>query len=120
VTETKQEVNPSVLEAMSSYFGKPGADMLHEVTESYQGALVSKKLEIDAGTATQAENDNFISIYNAAHNNATPQTSTNGYQQINYDKNGNQTDVLYKSGKAEAIFKDPTGKKTPLTIKIYP
>lgn len=45
------------------------------------------------------------------HNNATPQTSINGYQLINYDKNGNQTEVLYKSGKAEAIFKDPTDKK---------
>jgi len=50
-------------------------------------------------------------LYNAAHNNATSQTSTDGYQQINYDKNGKQTDILYKSGKAEAILKIQLVKK---------
>lgn len=59
VTETKQEINPSVLGEISDYFGKPGADVLHELTESYQGALISRILGIDAGIATQAENDNL-------------------------------------------------------------
>ncbi|WP_079241034.1 RHS repeat domain-containing protein [Chryseobacterium indologenes] len=117
ITETKQEVNPFILGAMSNYFGKPGADMLHEVTESYQGALISQKLGKDAGYASEADNEDFFSIYNSAHNAATPQTSK-GYQQINYDKNGNQTTNLYKSGRSEAVFK--TSGKAPLIVPIYP
>lgn len=34
----KQEVNADVLEKISTAYEKPGADMLHEVTESYKGA----------------------------------------------------------------------------------
>ena len=116
--ETKQEVNPTVLGAMSDYFGKPGADMLHEVTESYQGALISQKLGKDAGIATQADNDNPFSIYNGAHNSATPQTD--GYDVRYFDKTGNPSSVLYKSGRAEFFITDPSGVKTPKIIQTYP
>ena len=37
----EQDVNPGILEKMSTTHNKPGADMLHEVTEAYQGALIS-------------------------------------------------------------------------------
>ncbi|MPS66752.1 MAG: RHS repeat-associated core domain-containing protein [Chryseobacterium sp.] len=118
VTETKQEVNPTVLGAMSDYFGKPGADMLHEVTESYQGGLISQKLGKDAGVATQAENDDPFSIYNAAHNSATPQTG--GYDVRYFDKTGAPSSVLYKSGTAEFFVTDPSGVKKPKVIQTYP
>ncbi|WP_445223274.1 RHS repeat-associated core domain-containing protein [Chryseobacterium sp. MYb328] len=118
ITETKQEVNPTVLGAMSDYFGKPGADMLHEVTESYQGALISRKFGINAGVATQAENDNPFSIYNAAHNSATPQTDA--YDVRYFDKNGKASNILYKSGKAEFFVTDPSGVKKPKVVQTYP
>lgn len=38
----QQEVNPQVLGTMSKVNDKPGADMLHETTEAYQGALISQ------------------------------------------------------------------------------
>ncbi len=116
--ETKQEVNPTVLGAMSDYFGKPGADMLHEVTESYQGALISKKIGIDAGIAGQTDGDDPFSIYNGAHNSATPQTD--GYDVRYFDKTGNPSSVLYKSGKAEFFVTDPSGVKKPKVIQTYP
>ena len=116
--ETKQEVNPTVLGAMSDYFGKPGADMLHEVTESYQGALISQKLGKDAGIATQADNDNPFSIYNGAHNSATPQTD--GYDVRYFDNTGTPSSVLYRSGTAEYFITDPSGVKRPKIIQTYP
>ena len=120
ITETYQEVNPTVLGSMSNYFGKPGADMLHEVTESYQGGVIARKLGHDAGYASQAENDNFVSIYNAAHYSATPQTAVNGYQVNYYDKNGKPVNVLYNTGTAEFTVTDPAGAKKPLVIQKYP
>ncbi|WP_314244826.1 RHS repeat-associated core domain-containing protein, partial [Empedobacter tilapiae] len=38
---TQQEINPNVLGTMSETHSAPGIDVLHEVTESYQGALLS-------------------------------------------------------------------------------
>ena len=44
----RQDVNPGVLSAADSYYGKPGQNMLHEVTEAYQGAKISQGLGISA------------------------------------------------------------------------
>lgn len=99
ITEAYQEVNPLVLGAMSKYYGKPGADMLHEITEAYQGAIIARTLGHNAGFASEGENANSFSIYNAAHNAATPQTG--GYQFKFYDKNGNPASQLYNTGRAE-------------------
>ncbi len=118
ITNAYQEVNPKVLGAMSDYFNKPGVDMLHEVTESYQGALISRRLGVNSGFASQAENDNPFSVYNAAHNNATPQT--NGYDVRYFDKNGKPSSVLYKSGSAEFFVTDPSGVKKSQVVQTYP
>lgn len=42
IVVANQEVNPQVLGPMSNANGKPGADMMHEVTEAYQGAVTSQ------------------------------------------------------------------------------
>ncbi|UKB82243.1 RHS repeat-associated core domain-containing protein [Chryseobacterium sp. MEBOG06] len=118
ITNAYQEVNPKVLGAMSDYFNKAGADMLHEVTESYQGALISRRLGVNSGFASQAENDNPFSVYNAAHNNATPQTD--GYDVRYFDKNGKPSSVLYKSGSAEFFVTDPSGVKKSQVVQTYP
>lgn len=114
VVNTKQEINPNVLEKMSTYFGKPGADTLHEVTESYQGGLTSKSVaggQMGDSTTPQGEID-----YDNAHNSATPQTD--GYDISIKDKNGNPSNVLYSTGTAEYFVSD--GIKPPVVIQTYP
>ena len=41
------------LSAMSTAHGKPGADMLHEVTEAYQGVLISQQSGISSPVSNQ-------------------------------------------------------------------
>ena len=77
-----QEVNPEVLDLMSNTHGKPGADMLHELTEAYEGALISTNQK-----KSSPASNNKNSVYNRAHNKATPQSGP-VYQHL-YDKDGN-------------------------------
>jgi RHS repeat-associated protein len=72
----KQEVNPTSLNLKSGVYDKPGQDMLHEVTEGYQGGLLAKKLGISISPASEA-NTNMVeptaySFYEYAHNAAIP------------------------------------------------
>lgn len=115
-------MNPFVFGNMSDFYRKPGADTLHEVTESYKGAKLSQIFNLSVvGVAVPAEGDNPFSIYSMSHNSATPQTATNGVGYNYYDKNGNLSNELYKSGRAEYIVKDPSNKKEPQrTIQTYP
>ncbi len=66
---TTQEINPNVLAKFSDANNKPGAGVLHEVTESYEGGLISQKAGVSSPAANVAG-----SVYDAAHTNATPQT----------------------------------------------
>ncbi|MBS1633033.1 MAG: RHS repeat-associated core domain-containing protein [Bacteroidetes bacterium] len=61
--QANQEVNPNVLGTMSTAHGKPGADMLHEVTEAYQGALISQQDGVPSPASNAAG-----SVYPTAHN----------------------------------------------------
>jgi hypothetical protein len=65
----RQEVNPEVLGAMSNAYGKPGQDMMHEVTEAYQGALISQRSGVSSPISNQPG-----SVYPDAHNIAIPQS----------------------------------------------
>jgi RHS repeat-associated protein len=67
--EAYQEVNVSVLSLISSTNDKPGADLLHEVTEAYEGALISKKAGESSGDASTQG-----SVYPKAHRRATNQS----------------------------------------------
>ncbi|HLN52607.1 MAG TPA: RHS repeat-associated core domain-containing protein, partial [Lentimicrobium sp.] len=49
--EAFQQVNPKELGKMDAYVDKPGAAMLHEVTEPYEGAKISQKTGISASKA---------------------------------------------------------------------
>jgi hypothetical protein len=93
--DAKQEVNPGVLNKMSTAHGKPGADMLHEVTEAYQGGLISQKKGISSPVSNQDG-----SVYPNAHLRATKQ-SGNIYERI-YDAFGKEmkmnTDGSYPTG----------------------
>jgi hypothetical protein len=50
----EQSVNPNVLGEISEAHDKPGADMLHEVTEAYQGALISQKKGVSSPASNQS------------------------------------------------------------------
>ncbi|MGV0923456.1 RHS repeat-associated core domain-containing protein [Empedobacter tilapiae] len=84
---TQQEINPNVLGTMSETHSAPGIDVLHEVTESYQGALLSIQNGVSSPRAGLSE-----SVYPSAHSSAVPQ-SGNVYQRI-YDANGNELQKL--------------------------
>ena len=73
---TKQDVNPSDLKALSDYYGMPGQDMLHEVTESYEGGLLAleRKESINNSLAD-------ISSFQIVHQRAIPQSG--GFNQEN-------------------------------------
>ncbi len=65
----EQEINPGVLNKASTGNGKPGADILHEVTEAYQGALISEKKGVSSPAANKSG-----SVYGKAHRKATSQS----------------------------------------------
>ena len=87
-----QEVNPNLLGEIDSFTGDFGKMIMHEVTESYQGAIESFKTGVSAPKATMAERNNPQSAYSRAHNLAEKQSPMK-YQ--DYDANGNR---LYDNG----------------------
>ncbi len=95
---TNQEVNPNVLGTMSTALGKPGADMLHEVTEAYQGGLISQK----QGTSSPASNKPG-SVWPRAHGRATKQSGSI-FERV-YDASGKELQKLPEGGY-------PTGAKS--------
>lgn len=88
---TEQEVNPTVLNTMSTAHGKPGAEMLHEVTEAYQGGLISQKNGVSSPESNQPS-----SVYQKAHNRATNQ-SGQMFERI-YDATGAEMQMLQGGG----------------------
>ena len=111
---TNQEINPGVLESMSTYYGKPGADVLHEVTESYEGGKIAQKTGYSTPSTARPRG---MGIYNIAHAAATPQS---GDVFVDYrDSNGNSTgDTLLKNGTGSYSVQE--GTRPPLVIQTYP
>jgi len=97
----QQEINPKVLGAADEQTATPGKMIMHETTEAYQGALISKKQGVSSGTANQPG-----SVYQQAHNNATPQTPV--YQTM-YDSNGNATQNVQQAVRVEWSVVNSTG-----------
>ena len=93
-----QEVNPNVLGSADAHTNKQGKMMMHEATEAYVGAQISKKSGVSASPATWADASNPRSVYRKAHRKATPQTRV--YQTL-YDKNGSVTTDLNQAVRAE-------------------
>ncbi|WP_172805236.1 RHS repeat domain-containing protein [Aquiflexum balticum] len=110
IVVAEQEVNPGVLGKMSTAHGKPGADMLHEVTEAYQGGLISQK----QGTSSPASNK-AGSVYPRAHGRATKQSGSI-FERI-YDASGKEMKMAPSGGypagvkSADWYVKDKKGNK---------
>lgn len=101
MVEANQEINPNVLGAADSHTQTPGKMTIHELTEAYQGALISQKKGVSSG------NSNTIgTVYEKAHDRATPQTLV---EQVLYDKNGKVTQDINKAARAEWIVTNSRG-----------
>lgn len=113
----QQEINPTVLGTMSTYYNKPGADTLHEVTEAYQGAKISQASGVSSGV-----NGTPNSVYNQAHSSATPQSGV--VRETIYDAQGNTLQMLpggvYPPTTAKADYSVQSGNRTPVIIQTYP
>jgi len=112
-----QEINPAVLGTMSTYYNQPGADTLHEVTEAYQGAVMSQASGVSSGVGGQPN-----SVYPQAHNSATPQTGP--VTQNVYDANNNvvypTANGSYPPTAVRAEFTVQQGNRAPVIIQTLP
>jgi len=76
-----QEVNPYVLSKMDEYDNNSvGKNLLHEITEAHEGIKLSRKKNISS-----PDSKSVNSVYNEAHNLATPQTKVYDYKNENPD-----------------------------------
>jgi RHS repeat-associated protein len=114
---TNQIVNPGVLSAADNYYGTPGSLTLHEVTESYQGALISQEAGTSAPVATQADANNSNSVYSRSHKAATPQKMT--ILQDVYDGKGNKV-LATDPNAAKVEYSVQEGSRKPQIIMTYP
>ncbi len=87
VVHTKQLLNVDVLDCLSDANGKPGFDVIHEITESFIGGKISLKMEVDS---PQAGEDG--SVYSRAHKMATPQSGK--VRVYYYDLNNNEVSEI--------------------------
>ena len=94
VVYTLQTVDPIILNNISSVYSKPGADLLHEVSESYEGALIAKE---ESRSINNSKEDSFY--YKKAHERAYPQSGI-----VNADRNGNSI-LIHVKGKHIATIK---------------
>jgi len=69
VVVANQEINPAVLRKADAAFGTVGKMTLHEVTEAYQGALISQRSGVSAGVGSSTN-----PTYLTAHATAVNQT----------------------------------------------
>lgn len=71
IVETSQAVNPDQLESFSNANNKPGQGIMHGITESYEGGLISQKSGVSSPKAGDVG-----SVYPQAHQMASPQPGT--------------------------------------------
>ena len=109
----EQEINPKVLSTADNYYGKPGGNTLHEVTEAYQGAKISQASGISSGNANATTN-----IYQSAHNSATPQTGA--IFERAFDARGNILPAGVYTGAVRAEYYVQKGFKAPVIILKIP
>lgn len=81
---------------------------MHEVTESYQGALISQENRVSSGNSRES-ND----IYLEAHGKATPQSEIKMFL---YDKNGRKTREQKEAVKMEVVVINPHNKKNKTKV----
>ena len=116
--EARQEINPIVLGSADAHTRTPGKMIMHEVTEAYAGAKISKRSGKSASPASGEDENNPQSIYMRAHNRATPQSVVQGkYYNKHGEETTNTTDVVRaewyvtRNGRKQIIQRLPYEKK---------
>ena len=110
-----QEINPNVLNIADLHTNSMGKMIMHELTEAYEGAKISKETGVGALPAITAEVHSPTSIYNQAHNKATPQNVVYEYM---YDRTGKITHNPAEAVRVEWSVMDKSGKSK--VIQSYP
>jgi hypothetical protein len=98
------------LGATDAYYGKPGANTLHEITESYEGAEISQVVGYSSPNAKTS------TIYTMAHQLAAPQAGP--IFETVYDAQGNKLNSY--NGAVRAEYSVQQGSIPPLIIMTYP
>ena len=104
-----QEVNPNVLGTADDFTETPGKMMAHEFTEAYEGAIISKNNGLSSPPSNKIN-----SVYETAHNRATPQTTVD---YLYYDNNGQQLKVL-KNNIVKGEWFVRNGNKTKVILRL--
>lgn len=73
-------MNPISLGIVSKENNAPGVDMLHEVTEAYQGAKIAFGTGHSVAPANEGNVRNPNSVYSKAHAAEVKQSGTNFYE----------------------------------------
>ncbi|RQO31107.1 hypothetical protein DBR32_10405 [Taibaiella sp. KBW10] len=110
-----QLIKPEVMGIMDNYYNKPGANMMHETIEAYEGAVESQQSGV--GAVNSAENASF---YNSAHaaTNAIGAEQPGKIYEDRFDANGQKTNDISNTVKWEYSVDD--GVKPPLIIQVNP
>ncbi|WP_317206380.1 RHS repeat-associated core domain-containing protein [Chryseobacterium sp. MFBS3-17] len=98
IVTAEQAINPEILGRMGDFASKPGEGVLHEVSEAYEGSLISRTESNFVGPATQSDALDPTSVYSRAHNAAVKQP-------------GGSLEIYYMTNDG-LIFKNPTGLTT--------
>jgi RHS repeat-associated protein len=110
--QANQEVNPNMTSTIDTYYDKPGANTLHEVTEAYQGAKISQASGVSSPEAGQTG-----SVKDAAHVLATPQAGgEKAIIRVVYDNQGNPLKAPY-AGAAGELYYLKSATKPALVIQ---
>jgi RHS repeat-associated protein len=117
VVEGNQQVNTDQAAKIDAHYGAPGSTILHEVTESYEGAKLTQITgqEYQGSQANPAE-------YNTVHINAASTPVQQNDIKVNfYDKSGSMIPSsswrVMDATKAKAILQAPG--KSPVTLNTF-
>ncbi len=113
-----QEINPGILSASDVAGGKPGANTLHEVTEAYQGALISQ-----ASGVSSPNSSSSASVYPAAHAAATNQVATFTEKRIDLLGNiipGKSFSDPFTANTARVEYSVPSKKGNTIILVVIP
>ncbi|MEO7211167.1 hypothetical protein [Mucilaginibacter sp.] len=97
-----QEINPKTTSTIDSFYEKPGANTLHEVTEAFAGAKLAQASGLSTRAATQEDVLNPNSVYSTAHASAVDQAGP--IKQAFFDSNGVRTRGLTRATAAGEIY----------------
>ena len=106
-----QTVNPSVLGAVDDFTYTSGKMMMHEVSEAYQGGIISKEKGISSPRYGLPG-----SAYDEAHRKATPQTNV---YEIMYDNYDMKTKNLKDAVRSEFYIENFKGEKKIIQIQKH-